>query len=100
MRVTEKQLDSKVEYLNRITGNPLTRFREERDENNSLVSNVGHYYVEHVNGRVQLSRITNERGGAIDVSLLETKSQLNDVLRTVTKVVESVISDSLKRKGK
>ena len=100
MRVTEKQLDSKVEYLNRITGNPLTKYREERDENNSLVSNVGHYYVEHVNGRVQLSRITNERGGATDVSLLETKSQLNDVLRTVTKVVESVISESLKRKEK
>lgn len=100
MRVTEKQLDSKVEYLNRITGNPLTRFREERDENNSLISNVGHYYIENDGERFQLSRITNEVGGAIDVSLLETKSQLNDVLRTVTKVVESVISDSLKRKGK
>lgn len=100
MRVTEKQLDSKVEYLNRITGNPLTRFREERDENNSLISNVGHYYIENDGERFQLSRITNEVGGAIDVSFLETKSQLNDVLRTVTKVVESVISDSLKRKKK
>ena len=56
-RITDKQLDSLCEHLNRITSSPLKPWANGR-------ANVGNYHISHAYGGVCLMQHVNESGGA------------------------------------
>jgi hypothetical protein len=56
-RITDKQLDALCDYLNKITGNPITPY------NGHGRANVGNYHISHAYGGVCLHKISNDSGG-------------------------------------
>jgi hypothetical protein len=59
-RITEKDLESTVEYLNRLTDSPSTPYTRIDDK---LQANIGNYHLSHAYGGVKLHRMVNEGGG-------------------------------------
>ena len=59
-RITQKDLESIVNRINRTANMPMNAYTREGDRN---VANVGHYYVSGAYGGVQLLQIVNEAGG-------------------------------------
>lgn len=59
-RVTEKELRTICDRINRITNSPLATYGENG-------SNVGNYCLDHAYGGVALHRIANTDGGCEDV---------------------------------
>jgi hypothetical protein len=59
-RITEKQLQSVVDRLNRITGSPLEPYAKVDDK---YVAQIGCYHLSHAYGGVCLHRMHNESGG-------------------------------------
>ena len=59
-RITEKMLQRKVDYLNRITKNPDTYMRGTGADR---VINIGHYHLSFAYGGVALEQTMNEGGG-------------------------------------
>ena len=58
MRITKKQLENKVNYLNDLTGNAREPYIFGKG------SNVGTYYIQGAYGGYQLQQIVNKSGGA------------------------------------
>jgi len=56
MRITEKMLEQRVEYLNEITSSPSKSYTDGK-------SNVGNFHLYFAYGGVNLHRICNEGGG-------------------------------------
>jgi hypothetical protein len=63
-RITRKQLDNAVLWLNKITNSPEESYRKEGDK---LVANVGNYHISGPYGVFELHRMVNERGGIRDI---------------------------------
>jgi hypothetical protein len=61
-RITEKDLQSAVDRLNRITNSPLT-YSDSRSGDGKFKSLVGHYYLDWAYCGVKLVRVSNECGG-------------------------------------
>ena len=61
MRVTEKMLQQRVEYLNELTNSPKTPYS--KDENGRNKANIGNYHLSHAYGGVCVHRMVNENGG-------------------------------------
>jgi hypothetical protein len=59
-RITEKTLESLVEYINKLTNSPATPYT--RTDNKS-VANVGNFHLYHAYGGVNLHRMSNKGGG-------------------------------------
>jgi len=59
-RITEKDLEATVEYLNRLTDSPATPYTRLDDK---LKANIGNYHLSHAYGGVKLHRMVNEGGG-------------------------------------
>ena len=59
-RITEKDLEGTVEYLNRLTDSPSTPYTRTGDK---LQANIGNYHLSHAYGGVKLHRMVNEGGG-------------------------------------
>ena len=57
MRISLKQLENKVKYLNELTRNPLKPYTFKKG------SNVGCYYIQGAYGGYQLQQIVNNGGG-------------------------------------
>ena len=55
-RTTEKQLQSIVDRINRITGSPMSPYIEGKAQ-------VGNYHLSHAYGGVCLHRMHNDGGG-------------------------------------
>jgi hypothetical protein len=60
-RITEKQLENLVTFINEITGSPLTPYS--RDENGNLKGNIGNYHLSHAYGGVNVHKTVNDGGG-------------------------------------
>ena len=60
MRITQKDLDLKVNLLNEITGSPLTGWTRTDGKN---TANIGHFYISQAYGGVNLVRNVNSGGG-------------------------------------
>ena len=58
MRVSIKQLEAQVSYLNEITGNPSTYSNPK-----TKGANIGHYCLSGAYGGWSLQQITNKGGG-------------------------------------
>lgn len=59
-RITEIMLQEKVDYLNKITGNPSTPWDVTE---NGPCANIGNYHLSFAYGGVGLQRMDNEGGG-------------------------------------
>jgi hypothetical protein len=59
-RITEKQLEALVSWINELTGSPATSYTRTDDK---LTANIGNYHLYHAYGGVNLHRMSNESGG-------------------------------------
>jgi hypothetical protein len=66
-RITQKDLQSNVDYLNVLTNSPL-KYRDE--SSTTFKSNIGHYHLDGAYGGWKLVRICNEGGGQSDISTI------------------------------
>lgn len=72
--ISKKVLESKIQYLNRRTGNNQQPF-------NGKNWNVGSYYLCDQNGKYALYKVTSEKGSATNVlDHYVSKSQLADLI--------------------
>jgi hypothetical protein len=60
-RITEKQLESLVQWVNELTNSPPTSYT--RTEDGKLTANIGNYHLYFAYGGVNLHRMTNTGGG-------------------------------------
>jgi hypothetical protein len=60
-RITEKQLEALVSWINELTGSPATSYT--RNDEGKLSANIGNYHLYHAYGGVNLHRMSNEGGG-------------------------------------
>lgn len=61
MRITNKMLELKVEYLNEITGNPKAPYSKGKDGKHR--ANIGNYHLSFAYGGVCVHKMHNEGGG-------------------------------------
>jgi hypothetical protein len=59
-RITVSQLESRVEYLNKITGSPETSWTK---KNEIMTANIGNHYLDGAYGGYDVCQIMNEGGG-------------------------------------
>jgi hypothetical protein len=59
-RITEKQLESLVQWVNELTNSPPTSYTRTDDK---LTANIGNYHLYFAYGGVNLHRMTNTGGG-------------------------------------
>jgi hypothetical protein len=59
-RITEKQLESLVQWINELTNSPATSYTRTDDK---LTANIGNYHLYFAYGGVNLHRMTNTGGG-------------------------------------
>jgi hypothetical protein len=59
-RITEKQLEALVGWINELTGSPATSYTK---TDGKLSANIGNYHLYYAYGGVNLHRMTNEGGG-------------------------------------
>jgi len=64
MRITLKELEGRVKFLNRFTNNPTERFTK---KDGQYFSNAGHYLISQQYGGYELQQICNDGGGVDDV---------------------------------
>jgi hypothetical protein len=60
-RITEKQLEALVSWINELTESPATSYT--RNDEGKLSANIGNYHLYFAYGGVNLHRMTNEGGG-------------------------------------
>ena len=63
-RITIKDLEWQVDFINRLTGSPAEHWQTERRADGGLASNPGHYLISQAYGGCELQRICGEGGGA------------------------------------
>jgi hypothetical protein len=59
-RITEKQLEALVGWINELTGSPATSYTK---NDGKLSANIGNYHLYYAYGGVNLHRMTNTGGG-------------------------------------
>lgn len=59
-RITNKMIESKLEYLNKLTNSPLTPYKR---VDGSMVAQVGNYHLSGAYGGVMVQRMSNTSGG-------------------------------------
>tara|TARA_R110002020_G_C16057672_1_gene755176 strand:+ start:295 stop:597 length:303 start_codon:yes stop_codon:yes gene_type:complete len=64
MRITKKQLENKIDWLNKLTGNPEKPYNS---VDGKMTANVGNYHLYCAYGYYNLHQMCNEGGGARDV---------------------------------
>ena len=88
-RITKKRINTRIDLLNKITGNPLTAYTV--NESNKPVANIGHYYASHAYGGYQLEQITNTGGGCRDVTRgRKSTREFYDVLNAYIQALEDM----------
>ena len=64
MRITIKDLENRVKYLNELTEKPTQRYTK---KDGKYISNVGHIFISQAYGGCELQQVWNEGGAVIDV---------------------------------
>lgn len=89
-RITDKQLDSLAQWLNKITGAPEEPYT--RGEDGKLRANVGNYHISHAYGGVCLHKMVNESGG-VSCPISQghgTKRELYNQMQAYLRALEDV----------
>jgi len=63
-RITRKELDGSINYLNRITSNAAEPYRKEGDK---WIANIGNFHISGAYGGFALHQMGNEDGGIRDI---------------------------------
>jgi len=87
-RITNKQLEMLVSYLNEVTESPATPYTRVNDK---LRGNIGNYHISGAYGGVELHRMMNE-GGGVTAPLscgYTTKRDLYNRLHAMIKGIET-----------
>ena len=89
-RITNKMLEQKIDYLNKLTGNPLTPWTQYRAQDGKLVTtaNQGNYHLGGAYGKVELSQMCTDGGGVHTIFPYCTKRELFDRLRAYINGIE------------
>ena len=61
MKITKKDLEARIKYLNRLTNSPETYMTIK--ESGDRVINIGHYHIDCAYGGYELVRTVNNGGG-------------------------------------
>lgn len=82
-RITQKQLESLVNHINKVSGTPTEPYT--RQEDGTYKANIGNYHLDYAYGGVKLVKMTNENGGITAVSSggYGTKRELWNQLHTL-----------------
>ena len=64
-RITKKQLESLVKYINELTGNPNEPYT--RDESGKYTANIGNYHLDGAYVGWRLVQMVNESGAITNV---------------------------------
>jgi hypothetical protein len=89
MRITNKILENRIDYLNELTNNPKT---PRTQTNGKLVSNVGNYHLDGAYGGYELAQMHNS-GGGVDNPLRSghiPKKELYNLINAFISGIESV----------
>ena len=83
-RITEKHLQVKVDYLNKITGSPMQPYIDGKAQ-------IGNYHLSHAYGGVCLHRIFNDGGGCTSpiIGGHVSKRELADLLSAFINGIET-----------
>ena len=87
MRITKLMLQFKIDYLNKIMGVSIAKYKTYK-VNNRYVSNIGHYYYSKSLNGYRLEKIVNTSGGCTDISLLGSKSEIYNVVKSMIQGIE------------
>lgn len=64
-RITKSYLQEKIDFLNQVTGRPLTPW-DHASNSSHPVSNVGNFHLSQAYGGYSLHEMANEEGGIYD----------------------------------
>ena len=87
MRITKLMLQFKIDYLNKIMNVPITRYKTYKIDN-KFISNIGHYYYSNTSNGYRLEKIVNTSGGCTDISLIGSKSEIYNVVKSMIQGIE------------
>ena len=82
-RITNKHLEAMTNRLNKLVGAELEVWNKETGK-----SNAGTYYVQGAYGGYRLERICNDGHGSSDITLLGTKREVYEQIKTAVTVLE------------
>ena len=66
-RITEKMIQTRVDYLNKITGSPMQPYA--KNENGEMKAQIGNFHMSHAYGGVCIHRMMND-GGGVDTPII------------------------------
>ena len=66
LRITQKMLENRVEYLNDITDNPKASWTKRPE--GGMKANIGNYHLDWAYGGVKLVQHMNEGGGITTIT--------------------------------
>lgn len=91
-RITEKQLQAMVDYLNKLSGFTPDAKLWNRGDDNLNHATIGMYCIHHAYGGVSLHRIVTDGGGVSDVFNRGhvTKREFYDMMCAYIRGIESV----------
>jgi hypothetical protein len=64
-RITDKMIQEKIDYLNKITGNPSEPYTKNAE--GRFVANIGNYHRSGAYGGVTVYQMSNDSGGVTNV---------------------------------
>ena len=70
MRITKKQLENKIDWLNKLTGNPEKPWQEPTKDSQGVLrmtANIGNFHLYCAYGYYNLHQMCTEGGGVKDV---------------------------------
>ena len=73
--ITIKMIKNRVDQINRLMGVSIDMFKPFKIDN-KLQWNIGHYHITQFNSSYGLEKISNNSGGATDISPRLTKREL------------------------
>jgi hypothetical protein len=90
-RITNKDIECLVEYLNDTLKRPKTPYKAKRDSENRLVANAGHFMTSSACGRIGLDMMC-KGGGSTHVLHKGTKRELYDQMHAMLKGIREARS--------
>ncbi len=67
-RITNRDLDRLVNFINKATGSPMTPYGPRETPTEHLTANIGNYHIDSAYGGVKLVRMDNDGGSISTVS--------------------------------
>lgn len=86
MRITIKDIEMRLQYINELTKSPLTTYTKDKD--GKFIANIGNFHIYRAYGSIGVHRISNKGGGVETIIGLGTKkecyNELNALIKGIT----------------